>query len=68
MGAQQLCQHTLERRKLMFELKCLTNDYSLESHNSCDPDFSIGSCSPSDPCGPDYGTGCMPGCDPADDY
>ena len=24
-------------------------------------------CEPSEPCGPDYGVGCMPDCDPADD-
>lgn len=40
----------------------------------CDPEFQgcrpfeeSQGCDPSS-CGPDYGTGCMPDCDPADDY
>lgn len=46
----------------MFQIECLTKDNSSEESVSC---WIL--CNPNETCGPDYGTDCMPDCDPADD-
>lgn len=45
----------------MFELECITNT-TTEKISFCEV-----LCGPNSMCGPDYGTGCMPSCDPSDD-
>ncbi len=48
----------------MFELELMTKS-NFRLNASCDPH----DCEPREitPCGPDYGSSCMPDCDPADD-
>jgi len=47
----------------MFGLECLTKTVALSmacNPNECEPVETT-------PCGPDYGSNCMPDCDPSDD-
>ena len=43
-------------------IECLTVYKNRNSYNYCEV-----LCGPNEMCGPDYGVGCMPECDPADD-
>lgn len=49
------------------KLECLTKKDTSVRYEYCSPDWHIGSCSPADQCGPDYGEDCMPDCGPDND-
>lgn len=68
---------SLKEDNTMLKFECLTKS-AVTMSGPCDPDYEVcgpdstmfpDACSPElSPCGPDYGTDCMPDCDPSDNW